>query len=123
MEVAGSSLRLHPEDGGALSPLTIDPFIQLAKLIAGDAFGTSVAISGDTVLVGASGAVTLAGSSGAAYVFERDRGGAGAWGEAAKLTAGDAAALDSFGSSVAVSGDTALVGAYQNDDAGDSSAQ
>ena len=44
-----------------------------------------------------------------------------AWGQCAeeqKLTASDAATNDGFGVSVAVSGDTALVGAYANDDAG-----
>ena len=51
----------------------------------------------------------------------RDQGGAVNWGEVAKLTASDAAALDRFGGSVSVSRETALVGAIGDDDAGSSS--
>ena len=87
---------------------------QVKKLIAGDAaagdyFGGSVAISGDTVVVGAYGKNSYAG---AAYIYERNAGGAGNWGQVKKLTAGDAAADDYFGYSVAISGDTVVVGAY-----------
>ena len=39
----------------------------------------------------------------------------GTWTQQAKLTASDAAADDLFGSSVAVAGDTAVVGAYLDD--------
>ena len=35
-----------------------------------------------------------------------------------KLTASDAATSDQFGDSVALSGDTAIVGAFRDDDAG-----
>ena len=85
---------------------------QAKKLTAGDAaaddrFGGSVAISGDTVVVGA---WTENSSPGAAYIFKRDTG----WGQAKKLTAGDAAAFDYFGLSVAISGDTVVVGAFSN---------
>lgn len=57
-EAAGGMLRLMVEDGGARYPLTIDPIAQQAYLKAsntgaGDQFGWSVAISGDTVVVGA----------------------------------------------------------------------
>jgi hypothetical protein len=83
-----------------------------AKLVAddggfGQAFGTSVAISGDTVLVGTS---PSDGTRGAAYVFARD---AGAWTQQAKLAAADDPSFDGFGCCVAVVGDTALVGARQ----------
>ena len=43
------------------------------------------------------------------------------WMESHKLTASDAAAEDLFGSSVGISGNTALVGATGNDDAGSKS--
>ena len=49
------------------------------------------------------------GSQGSAYVFTRS---GGVWTEQQKLTASDGAASDYFGASVALSGDTALVGAY-----------
>lgn len=77
---------------------------------ATDAFGFSVAISGDTALVGAPNK-TIAGNfvQGAAYVFVRS---AGAWQQqGAPLTLADGQASDAFGTSVALSGDTALVGA------------
>jgi hypothetical protein len=87
-----------------------------------DKFGTSVAISSDTVLVGAPG-VTITGSNpGAAYIFERNTGGADNWGMVKHLVAADGAALDQFGISVAISGDTVLVGASL-DDAGSNSNQ
>ena len=85
---------------------------------AGDNFGQSVAVSGDTVVVGAPG--DDAGGN-AAYVFQRDEGGADNWGELKKLTASDAQANDNFGQSVAVSGDTVVVGA-PGDDAGGNAA-
>ncbi len=79
---------------------------------AGDSFGRSVGISGDTLVVGAD---NHANTRGAAYVFSRDRGGAGAWGQAAKLIAADGEDGDSFGWSVAIAGQTALVGARGDD--------
>ncbi|NJM38843.1 MAG: integrin [Akkermansiaceae bacterium] len=87
---------------------------------AGDGFGASVAISGDTVIVGApkedSNATGVngdqmdnsAGDSGAAYVFVRS---AGAWSQQAYLKASNTGAFDEFGFSVAISGDTVVVGA------------
>ena len=89
---------------------------------ASDQFGRSVAVSDDTVVVGAyteDGAEDGLSNSGAAYVFERNQGGAGNWGETAVLRASNAGADDLFGISVAVSGDTAIVGANQEDGAGD----
>jgi hypothetical protein len=75
----------------------------------GDAFGTSVAVEGDTLVVGAPGDDDLGSASGSAYVFVRS---GGVWGQQQKLTAGDGAAGDQFGNSVAISGDTVVVGAY-----------
>ena len=45
-------------------------------------------------------------------------GGADNWGEVKKLTASDAENVDYFGGSVAISGDTVVVGAYREDGAG-----
>ena len=71
-----------------------------------------MAISGDTVVVGAPGKDSATGyDSGAAYIFERNAGGAGNWGQVKKLIPADPAAGDWFGISVAVSGDTVVVGA------------
>jgi len=90
---------------------------QLIKLIADDAaeedeFGRRVAISGKTAIVGANG--DDAGRfSGSAYLFDVTTGK-----QLAKLTATDAAAYDSFGVSVAISGNTAIIGANGDDDGG-----
>ncbi|MSQ08671.1 MAG: hypothetical protein EXR44_05165, partial [Dehalococcoidia bacterium] len=76
---------------------------------ANDFFGYSVAVSGDTAVVGAWGDDSAKGS---AYVFTRS---GSTWTQQQKLTASDGAAIDYFGYSVAVSGDTAVVGAYGDD--------
>ena len=106
------------DDTGADYPLTIDPFFQQAKLTASDgaandAFGFSVAVSGDTVVVGAPvDTVGANATQGSAYVFVAPPGGfPRALPETAKLTASDGAADDAFGSSVAVSGDMVVVAA------------
>ena len=95
-------------------------FSQVAKLVPSDGaaldnFGLSTAISGDTVVVGARGDdddVTGV-NSGSAYVFVRS---GTTWTQEAKLTPSDAAAGDAFGVSVAISGDTVVVGAHGDDD-------
>ena len=76
------------------------------------AFGCSVALSGDTAVVGASfRTVGSNDSQGAAYVFARDRA-TGTWRQqGGALTAAHGAAGDHFGVEVALSGDTAVVGA------------
>src|SRR5205814_5798062 len=91
-----------------------------------DNFGWSVAISGDTMVVGApledSGATGVNGDqsdnsatdSGAAYVFVRN---GGTWSQQAYLKASNTGAGDRFGRSVAVSGDTVVVGAIFEDGA------
>ncbi len=82
-------------------------------------FGGSVAIDGDTALIGAYGDSVNGTNSGAAFVFRRS---GATWNQLAKLTASDGAASDFFGSrAVALSGDTALVGAYGDDDSGTAS--
>jgi hypothetical protein len=88
---------------------------QRAELTASDAapgdnFGSSVSLSGRTALVGAYGHATgHQAERGAAYIFQEEN---GIWSERAELTAADGASDDNFGCSVAVSGDTAIVGAY-----------
>jgi len=95
-------------------------FPQIAKLTgldtaAGDSFGYSVAISGDTALIGGPFDDDLGAASGAAYIFERDAGGPDQWGQVAKLLAPDGASADWFGVRVALDGDTAVVTATVND--------
>ena len=88
-----------------------DDFEQLAKLTATDAaegakFGYSVAVDGDTIVIGAYDA----GTGGAVYVFRASDGK-----QLATLTADDAAEGDWFGCSVAIDGGTVVVGARGKD--------
>ncbi|HET7091046.1 MAG TPA: FG-GAP repeat protein [Anaerolineae bacterium] len=94
---------------------------QIAKLTASDGaaldrFGISVAISGDTVAVGALlDDIDANADQGSAYVFVKPGGGWADMTQTAQLTASDGAADDWFGASVAISGDTLVVGAYGDD--------
>ena len=83
-----------------------------------DQFGSSVSISGDYAVIGASYDSDDGFNSGSAYIFERN--GAGVWSETQKLTASDAAEFDYFGV-VSISGDYAVIGAYWDDDNGNNS--
>ncbi|GAA0465503.1 hypothetical protein GCM10009096_02620 [Parasphingorhabdus litoris] len=91
---------------------------QQAKLTAadgaeGDLFGISVAVSHNTILVGADLNDEKAIDAGAAYVFTRT---GNSWNQQAKLIAADGAQTDIFGVRVALSGDTALISARRDDD-------
>ena len=93
---------------------------ETAKLTTSDSaasqvFGSSVAICGDTIVVGADGDTENGFKSGAAYVFEKPVGGWKDKTETAKLLASDGAAYDDFGASVTISGDTVIVGANGDD--------
>ena len=81
----------------------------------GDRFGGSVGISGDTIVVGASYAEPNGFRSGAAYVFTRT---GTVWSQQAKLVSSANALGDQFGNAVAISGETALVGADLEDPGG-----
>jgi hypothetical protein len=90
----------------------------------GDAFGTSVAVSGDTIVVGAPGedsnatgvngdqSDASAQNSGAVYVFMRN---GTTWTQQAYLKASNTQTGDSFGGSTAISGDTIVVVAWNED--------
>ncbi len=125
-----AEITLAVDERGARYPLTIDPLAQQAYLKPADVgttqardwFGFSVAVSGDTVIVGApnedsrttgvnSTPNEAAIDSGAAYVFVRS---GTTWIQQAYLkpaAVGATQAGDGFGLSVAVSGDTVVVGA------------
>ncbi|HVS19312.1 MAG TPA: FG-GAP repeat protein [Planctomycetota bacterium] len=103
---------------------TQEAYLKASNTGADDRFGGSVAVSGDTILVAArwedsaatgvdgNGADDSAANSGAAYVFER---GGGVWAQQAYLKASNTAAGDEFGFQVALSADTAVVGAPEED--------
>ena len=130
LSVSGAELRLDVDDAGAVYPVTIDPtFTQQAYLKASnteaiDNFGFAVAVAGDTVVVGAhredSNATGVNGNqadnsafdAGAAYVFVRS---GTTWTQQAYLKASNTGADDRFGWSVAVAGDTVVVGAINEE--------
>ncbi|MDZ4289065.1 MAG: choice-of-anchor D domain-containing protein, partial [Prosthecobacter sp.] len=114
------------EDGQAYvyerqgSSWSLDAFLTHPGGVGGDFFGAAVALGEDRALVGAPGTNT-------AYVFERSAS-AGAsvasvqvispWNQTALLKAADADGHDSFGCPLALSGDTALIGAPGDDTPG-----
>jgi hypothetical protein len=129
-----ASFTLLVDERNARYPLTIDPIAQQAYLKASncntldadDAFGSSVAIDGDTVVIGApsedgSGAGVdspsndLAADAGAAYVFVRS---GTIWTQQAYLKPSNTGAGDLFGRAVSISGDTVVVGANSEDGSG-----
>ena len=102
-------------------------YLKAPNAEAGDVFGGSVAISGDTILVGArweasnqtsitNGATASSNNSisqaGAAYVFIRS---GTSWSQQAYLKAPNPSSGDNFGFALALDGDTAAVGAYAED--------
>ena len=116
MRTAGSEVWFDVNDDSAQYPITIDPsFAQSQKLTASDGaaedlLGESVAVSGDTAIIGASGFGATTAKPGAAYVFFRTN--ATGWTLQQKLTPSDGAADNAFGHSVSIDGDTAVVGAF-----------
>ncbi|MCD4825169.1 MAG: FG-GAP repeat protein [Phycisphaerae bacterium] len=97
--------------------------VQDAKLTASDAaaenfYGWSVGISGSYTVSGATWNDDAGFGTGSAYIYYKDQGGVGNWGQQVKLTASDAAGSDYFGISVAISGDHTVVGSYHDDDDG-----
>ena len=120
-EVTEGGFAILIDDAEAEYPVHVDPVwgaeekLTASDGAAEDYMGFSVSLSGETALVGAHRNDAGATETGAAYVFVRT---GASWSQEAKLTASDAAANDWFGYSVSISGDTALVGARNDDDAG-----
>jgi len=119
LALAPGQVRLVVDDSAAAYPVTIDPLVYAETRLtpsdggADDEFGWAVAISGNTAVVGAPFHETSPGVlAGQAYVFVRS---GTTWSEQAKLTASDGADFDGFGSAVAVSGNTAVIGAPDHD--------
>ena len=101
----GSAYLFDTTTGSQTEKLTADDGAEL------DFFGWSVGIDGTTAIVGAYRDDDNGSDSGSAYLFDTTTGD-----QLFKLTADDGAADDSFGRSVGVSGTTAIVGAYADDD-------
>jgi hypothetical protein len=112
LELVRGGVQIRVDDRGAVYPLRIDPFVQQAQLTAAngaedDRLGVSVAVSGGTIAAGAPfhwvGKVPYQGE---VYVFVKPRSGWANATESARLTSSNGAANNSFGSAVAISGDT-----------------
>ncbi|MEZ6015356.1 MAG: FG-GAP repeat protein [Planctomycetota bacterium] len=112
------------EDSGAAYVFTEQPngaWIQTQKLTPNDArphdrFGLEAAAQGTTAMIGAHWSdVGAAADAGAMYVFDRNA--AGSWQQSARLTSLDADPGDWFGISVAMDGDTAVIGARADSEA------
>jgi len=82
-----------------------EAYLKGSGIGAGANFGYAVAISGDTIVVGAHGEAS---SAGATYVFKRS---GTTWAQEQRLTAPNGEGGDDFGISVAIGGDTVVVGA------------
>jgi len=87
---------------------------ETAKIVASDGsgrgdFGCAVSISGDYAIVGND---NFGNAEGSAYIFKRD---GSSWNQEAKLTAYAGLDNNRFGGSVSISGDCAIVGAFQSD--------
>ena len=103
---------------------TQEAYLKASNTDANDHFGTSVAISGDRIAIGADDEDSIgagvngnqfdnsASSAGAVYVFVRT---GTSWAQEAYIKASNPAAVDRFGFSVALDGSTLVVGAYQED--------
>ena len=104
------NVRIYERDAGGAGNWGEVKKILSSNWISGDGFGGHVALSGDTLLVGAH--LATRGSkqeSGAAYFFERDQGGPDQWGEVQELSP-PAAQWGHFGSALEIEGDRAFVG-------------
>ena len=96
-------------------------WVQQQILTASDStlsFGMQVAMDGNTAIIGAQYDSKIGPQNGSAFIFRFD---GSSWIEEQKLTASDGAAFDQFGGSVAVNGNTAIVGARLDDDKGTNS--
>ncbi len=86
--------------------------LQAFDAYGGDMFGYSVAVSGDTAVIGAYQDDDGGPTTGSAYVFVRS---GTSWVLEQKLTAADPGMSDMFGYSVAIDAETIVVGAIQGD--------
>jgi hypothetical protein len=118
---SAGAVYVFSKDVGGVNNWGVQKKIVPTDRAADDNFGQSLSISGDNIIVGASfededaiGANTI-NFAGSAYIFNRNQGGINNWGQIQKIVAGDRAAVDQFGNSVSISGDIAIVGAFQED--------
>lgn len=117
-KLRSGAVYLYERPANGWSGTTAEPTAKLVPRVPQDTdfIGEAVAISGDTVLVGAGRHTTNLGEEGAAYVFTRPSGGwQGLQNESAILVASDGAPEDIFGGAVAISGRALVVAAFRDD--------
>ncbi|WP_417383300.1 Calx-beta domain-containing protein [Gimesia sp.] len=131
----GNSTGTTIEDNIGVATILNDDFQDLveiqstappAPLSDGDHFGNEISVDGNYMVVGVIDSDLAGTDAGAAYIYFRNTHNTAGefddtWEYVATLTAFDAAAGDQFGSSVAIDGDTIVIGAYADDDLGDES--
>lgn len=115
-DTAGAAYVYYRDEGGSNAWGQVKE-LTASDAAAGDVFGSSVAIDGDAIVVGAPGDDDGGAYSGSAYVFERDSGGSDNWGQTGKLTAANAAAYDYFGAA-SIDGAVIVIGASGSDEGG-----
>ncbi len=125
LEERGRVLSVVVEDAEAIYPIVIDPWFRRTHLFASDGeaddrFGEALDATEEAVIVGAYKSQDAGASSGNAYIFDRKGSGPAGWSERKGLAPAEIEADDYFGLSVAISGDTAVVGAFGDDDAANS---
>jgi len=113
----GSAYLLYRNDDGAIY------WMETTKILPpgvddGDLFGSSVAISNGTAVVGASQDDDGAGNAGAAYVFYQNNSNPNQWDLVKKIRASDPSPSANFGNSMSLDGDLLVVGAYLDDEKG-----
>jgi hypothetical protein len=125
---SGSVYVFRRDDNGTPLAPGDDFWVQEDKLLPSDggsedAFGHSVSINGERVIIGAHGDNDVGSDSGSAYVFRRDDSGTpldpsdDVWVQEDKLTASDGNTSDAFGFAVSISGERVIIGAFRDDDA------
>ena len=82
---------------------------QIKGEASSDHFGFRIVIDGDTCVIGATGTNS---NTGSAYVYTSDA--SGNWSQVAELNASDGAINDQFGGSIAIDGDTCVIGGNWN---------
>ncbi len=114
--LAGDAGAVHVFRLGPDGIWSAETVLRAADGVAGDRFGSAVAVDGETAVIGAPWRDESGLDSGVAYVFKRAAG--GGWTQVAKLIPPGLAAGDNCGTSVDLHGDLALVGSPLADSAG-----
>lgn len=119
----GRSVLVRIDDRRARYPLRVDPYVQEQEIDppggVGGNFGQAVAIDGNTMIIGASDYSNGTANTGAAFVYTQTS--PGMWTLSQTLSDGNTTVDEDLGSSVAIEGSTAVIGAPDATEGGDAS--